>query len=85
MNGQLMTTFGAELWISAENHPNSGRRGLNWMMAKKDRPEPPPKDGEQKPSAGMSFDLEDIIAAGITAILVKRPRKKRIPTRGAQR
>jgi hypothetical protein len=55
-------------------------------LAKKDRPEPPPKDGEQKPSAGMSFDLEDIIAAGITALLIKRPRKPRIlPRRGGER
>ena len=55
-------------------------------MTKKDRPEPLPKDGEQKPLAGMSFDLEDIIAAGFTTILIKRPRKPRIlPRRGGER
>jgi hypothetical protein len=53
-------------------------------MAENDRSIPSEKDDQRKPMAGMRFELEDLIAAGVTAILVKPPRK-RILRRGGER
>jgi hypothetical protein len=47
-------------------------------MADKDQPKRSAQGDERKPVVGMPFKLEDLIAAAITMI-VKRPRKRRIP------
>jgi hypothetical protein len=54
-------------------------------MAENHRPVPPEKDDQRKPMAEMPFELEDLIAAGVTAILVKPPRKRRILRRVRER
>jgi hypothetical protein len=45
-------------------------------MAKKKNSLPPPPAGGQQP-AGIRFDLEDLLAAAITSVLIKRPRNRR--------
>jgi hypothetical protein len=45
-------------------------------MAKKKNSLPPPPPGGQQPS-GIRFDLEDLLAAAITSVVIKRPRNRR--------
>jgi hypothetical protein len=54
-------------------------------MAEKDQPKGAAKNSdERKPVVGMPFELEDVVAAAITAIVLKR-RANRVPRRGARR
>jgi hypothetical protein len=45
-------------------------------MAKKKNSLPPPPPGALRP-AGIRFDMEDLLAAAITSIVIKRPRNRR--------
>ena len=45
-------------------------------MPKKDLVPPERKSAEPKPEE-IPFDFEDLIAAGVTAVVVKRPRNRR--------
>ena len=45
-------------------------------MAVKNSSSPPPKRGAPK-LAASGFDFEDLITAAVTAIILKRPRKRK--------
>jgi hypothetical protein len=45
-------------------------------MAGKNKAPPSRKDDEKKP-AGISFDFEDLIAAAVSVVVLKRPRKRK--------
>ena len=53
-------------------------------MAKKKNSLPPPPPGAQQPT-GIRFDLEDLLAAAITSVVIKRPRNRKTTKRDYQR